>query len=145
MKTIIFLSVLLSAIFMTSCSSSSDPAPELSEEEKQINKLAKTWGLGKVTYGDDDVTERFDDFELTLTKEKTYNTSGNRGDYDYEPFKASGSWDFQDDNLNIVNRNDGVEMGLQVSENELILIFNVSEENGRMAGLGNYRFDLVAQ
>jgi hypothetical protein len=145
MKTSIMTSVIFFVLGAMSCSSSSDPEPELSEEEKQINKLAKTWTLGKVTYGDDDVTERFDGFELTMTKEKAYNTSGNRGDYDYEPFKSSGSWELHDDNINIISRDDGVEMGSQVTENELVLIFSISEENGRRAGLGNYRFDLVAQ
>ena len=127
------------------CSSSGDPEPELTEEEIQINKLARTWTLGTVMYGDDDVTERFADFRLTFTKSKQYTATGNLGDYDFEPFKPSGTWDFKSANVNLINRNDGVDMAAQVSDDALVLIFSMTEANGRIAGLGAYRFDLVAE
>ncbi len=126
------------------CSSSGDPEPEPNAEEKQVNMLAKTWTPGIVMHGGDDVTHRFGDFVLTITKNKSYATSGKLGDFDYEPFKSSGTWDFMDNNLNRIARNDGVEMDVQVSDDELILTFSISESNGRIAGLGSYRFQLVA-
>ena len=49
-----------------------------------------------------------------------------------------------EDDLNRIARNDGVEMDVQVSDDELILTFSISESNGRIAGLGSYRFQLVA-
>ena len=134
----------VSLLFILINCSSTDPAPEVTDEEKQIKKLAKTWALGMVHHGAEDVTYRFEDFMLTLTSEKKYTTSGKRGDYDYEPFKASGSWEFAGDNLNLINRNDGVVMSVQVNENALVLTFDITEENGRTAGIGEYRFELIA-
>ena len=145
MKTNIFTALLVALLFLTNCSSSSDPGPQLTEEEVQINKLTKTWVLGTVTYVDDDVTDRFTDFSLTLTKSKTYTTTGSLGDYDFEPFKALGTWDFKGGDLNMITRNDGVNMEVSVTDNALFLTFIMTEANGRMAGLGSYRFDLVTQ
>ena len=139
-----FLSVCVYVVF--SCSSSDpDPAPEMSAEEKQIKKLAKTWTLGTVKYGDDDISDRFENFALVITKDKKYSATGSLGDFDYEPFKASGSWTFDSQNLDVINRNDGVVMTISVSEGNLSLAFTITEENGRSAGLGGYRFDLVTQ
>ena len=146
MKTTILTALLVALLFiLTNCSSSSDPAPQLTEEEVQINKLSKTWVLGTVVYTDDDVTDRFDDFSLTFTKSKTYTAAGSLGDYDFEPFKASGTWDFKSGDLNVITRNDGVNMEVSVTDNALFLTFNMTEANGRLAGLGSYRFDLVTK
>ena len=141
-KTFLTLSIV---IIMMNCSSSADPIPELTAEEKQMNMLAKTWKLGTVTYGDEVITDRFSNFLLTLTKDKSYAAAGNLGDYDYEPFKASGSWGFKDGNLDLIERNDNVVMGVQVTESTLELVFTISEANGRLAGLGAYHFEMVPQ
>ena len=95
--------------------SSNDPEPERepTAEEQQLDKLAKTWALGVVTHGGDDVTDHFEDFASTITKGKAYTASGSLSDFDYKPFKQSGTWDFADDNLNRITRNDGVEMDQQ--------------------------------
>ena len=135
----LFLYILLSAC------SSSDPEPELTAEEKQIQKLAKTWSLGTVHYGDDDVSNRFENFSLTFTKDNKYTANGSLGDYDYEPFKASGTWSFYNNDLNAIGRNDGVVMATVVTDNTLKLTFAMTEANGRRAGLGGYQFNLVAQ
>jgi len=138
-----------SFLLLMNCSSTTgnddDPQPELTEEEKQINLLAKTWNLKKVEYGPDDVTDRFNEFTLTMTKSKTYSTTPDRGDYDFEPFKDAGSWDFKSGNLNVLNRNDGVEMDIVVNETTLRLNFIITESNGRLAGLGGYQFEMTAQ
>ncbi len=141
------ISILFCALILLSlcqCSSSGDPEPEPTAEEKQLEKIARVWKPGVVTHGGEDVTHRFEDFVLTLTKNKAYTASGNLGDFDYEPFKPSGTWDFMEDDLNRIARNDGVDMDVQVSDDELILTFSISESNGRIAGLGSYRFQLVA-
>jgi len=130
---------------MNCSSTSDDPDPELTEEEKQINRLAKTWNLGKVLYGGDDVSDRFSGFTLTMTKGKAYSSTPDRGNYDFEPFKASGSWDFKGDNLNVLDRNDGVEMDIVVTETSLRMNFIIAESNGRIAGLGEYQFEMTTQ
>ena len=139
-----FILVVLPAITFMDCSSSDDPASEPTEEEKQIQRLAKTWVLGSVEYGGDNISDRFDDFALTFTASKTYTATGSLGDFDYEPFKTSGTWVFKDGNLNLLARNDGVDMTAQVTDNTLTLTFNFTEANGRVAGLGEYKFDLIA-
>ena len=140
----IIVTVFLSAL-MNCSSNSDDPGPELTEEEKQINRLAKTWSLGAVHYSGDEVTDRFDGFTLTMTKSKTYSSTPERGDYDFEPFKDTGSWDFKGDNLNVLDRNDGVVMDIVVTETSLRLIFMITESNGRLAGLGEYQFEMTTQ
>lgn len=146
MKALISTILTMGALFvMMNCSSSEDPDPQLSDEEKQMNRLAKTWTLGTVTYGDEVITDRFDDFALTFSKTKAYSASGNLGGYDYEPFKVSGTWDFKDGNLNVVNRDDGIDMVVEVTDTDLVLIFTMTEENGKVAGLGAYKFELLSE
>src|SRR5688572_27071867 len=128
------LIILFIGLTMMHCSSE-DAEPKLSDEEKQMNKLAKTWTLGTVTHGDEVITDRFEDFALTFTKTKHYTASGNLGDYDYDPFRNSGTWDFQEGNLNLVTRDDGVVMVVQVTDRDLLLTFTMTEANGRLAGL----------
>ncbi len=96
-STPICLAILL--LLMNCSSISNDPDPDLTEEEKQIILLARTWSLGRVFYGNDEVTDRFDGFTLTLTKDKTYSSAPSRGNYDHEPFEPSGSWEFKAGNL----------------------------------------------
>jgi hypothetical protein len=128
---------------MVSCSPSTDDS-DLSPEEIQLNLLSKTWSLGNVSYEGDNVTDRFGGFTITFSGSKSYTTTPERGDYDFEPFKSSGSWDFMDSNLNMLIRDDGVEMVISVSENTLRMNFMITESNGRLAGLGEYQFDLAA-
>ena len=143
--SILIISLTFICLLMNCSSTSDDPGPELTEEEKQINLLAKTWSLGTVRYGGDDVTDRFSGFTLTMTKSKSYSSTPDRGNYDFEPFKDTGSWDFKGDNLNVLDRNDGVEMDILVTETSLRLNFIVAESNGRIAALGEYQFDLTTQ
>ena len=143
--SLIIICLSFTCLLMNCSSTSDDPDPKLTEEEKQINRLAKTWSLGKVEYSADDVSDRFGGFTLTMTKGKAYSSTPDRGNYDFEPFKASGSWDFKDGNLNVLNRNDGVDMDIVVTETSLLMTFVITEANGRRAGLGEYKFSLTSQ
>ena len=140
-----FIIIITFSSSLMNCSSSTDDPTEKTAEEIQIEKLAKTWSLGTVRYGGDDVTDRFSGFTLTFTKSKTYSSTPDRGSYDFEPFESSGSWDFKENNLNLIHRNDGVDMDIIVSENTLKMNFIITESNGRLAGLGEYQFDLIVQ
>lgn len=122
-----------------------DPKPELTAEEKQINLLAKTWTLGTIELGSVDVSDRFNGFSLTITKNKTFTTTENTGGYDRVPFGPSGKWDFKSGNLEVIDRSDGVVMGIKVTENSLTLIFLITESGGRLDGIGEYRFALISQ
>lgn len=128
-----------------SCSNSSDdPGPTLSEEEKQVQRLAKTWQPGTVNLGPENVSDRFSGFELVLTDDKQYTTNGSLGDFDIDPFDATGSWEFKGGNINTIVRNDGVEMNLIISESSLTLTFSIESPEGKIAGIGEYQFQLEA-
>lgn len=137
------LSFLLLGMMVFSCGEEgSEPAPE-NEETIQLQKLAKTWQPVTVMKDDEDVTGRFTGFTVTFTQQKTYATTPERGGYDVEPFKPNGSWDFKDNNLNIISRDDGVDMNISVTETKLTLRFQIANPNGRVQGIGTYDFELV--
>lgn len=139
------LSLLLLSILAFSCGEEGSDPPPKSEETIQLEKLAKTWQPLTVMKDDEDVTGRFTGFTLTLTQQKTYTTTPSRGDYDVEPFKASGTWDFKDNNLNIITRDDSIDMNISVTETQLTLQFQVENPNGRRLGIGEYNFELTPQ
>ncbi len=146
MKYLLSAIAIVTLFTLANCGSGSDdPEPVITEEEKQLNRLAKTWVPGTVTHAGDEITEDFDGFTLIITKSKTYTVSGNMAGFDYEPFKNAGTWVFKDGNLNIMKRNDGVEMAVHVTDNTLELTFDMAEENGRIGGLGSYTFELVVK
>ena len=117
--------------FTLACSSSeSDPEPQLTAEEMQTEKLAKTWVLGTVNHGSDDISERFENFALTFAKDNKYTATGSLGGYDVEPFKNLGTWNFHNNDLNAIGRDDGVVMTTVVTDVALKLSFEVTEENG---------------
>jgi len=137
------LSILLLAIFAFSCSEeSSDPVPE-NAETVQLKKLAQTWEPITVMKDDENVTGRFNGFTITFTQQKTYATTPDQGGYDVDPFQANGTWDFKGDNLNIISRDDGVDMNLSVTETKLTLQFQIANPNGRVLGIGEYNFELA--
>lgn len=146
MKYILSIIAIVTVFTLTNCDSGpDDPEPAITEEEKQLSRLAKTWIPGTVTYAGDVITEDFDGFTLNITKNKTYTVAGTMGGFDYEPFKNAGTWDFKDGDLNLMKRNDGVEMTVLVTDDTLELTFDMAEENGRIAGLGSYKFELVVK
>lgn len=140
----ILILILLGIITFSCGEEESEPAPE-NEEAVQLQKLAKTWVPVSVMKDDEDVSNRFTGFTITFTQQKTYTTTPSRGDFDVEPFKSSGAWDFRGDNLNIIARDDGVDMNLSVTETRLTLRFQIANPNGRTLGIGEYDFELTPQ
>lgn len=136
--------VLLCTIAFSCGEEESEPAPE-NEETTQLQKLAKTWVPVSIMKDDEDIIGRFTGFTITFTQQKTYTTTPSRGDFDVEPFKPSGAWDFRGDNLNIIARDDGVDMNISVTETRLTLQFQIANPNGRTWGIGEYDFELVPQ
>ena len=136
--------VLLCTITFSCGEEESEPASE-NEEIIQLQKLAKTWIPVTIMKDDEEVSSRFPGFTITFTQQKTYATTLNRGGFDVEPFKASGTWDFGDNNLNVVSRDDGVDMNISVTETRLTLRFQIVNPNGRTLGLGEYDFELAPQ
>ena len=141
----IFVRILITSL-IASCSSSDDSEPQLTERDIQLNLLAKTWETKTVELDNKDISDRFVGFTLTFTASQTYSSTPERGNFDVEPFKPTGTWDFTGGDLSRIIRDDGVEMVISVSETSLILDFEISSPNGgRVAGLGGYEFSLSPQ
>jgi hypothetical protein len=124
-----------------SCSKDSPSA-----EDVFLEKIEGTWVLSSsgVEIDGEDVTEVFEEFTVTFTKDREYSTSdGNEPIWD-----GSGTFDLEassnDAGFHII-RDDDVEVRVdELSETKLVLKFNyVSDGSGRVkSASGEYTFDL---
>ena len=147
-----------SGLILMSCGGSSG-GDKKSEEELQIERLSKTWGVdaaSTVFRDSDDITTDYDGFRLTLTSSFTYNITG---DVNGIFASTSGSWDFPRNPSNdptnlgqILIDGDSRPITVNVDTDGTILDINFSISNGtpiggRVQGLdGDYIFtDLVPQ
>lgn len=138
--------VLISLLTIVSCKDDSDPAP--SEIEEQLTALmngGSKWVLSNdgVTKDGFDVTSQFADFKLTIGN-KTYSTEN-----DLSPvWEASGVWDFQNDNPNLVLRDGVTSITLSLSGGNLTMTFMAdgASTGGRTKSVsGEYEFHLVGE
>ena len=160
MKKLNFLvaALIFSGIFLMSCGGSSGGEKQ-SEEELQIERLAKSWGLSgtsTVFRDNDNITAEYNGFRLTLSSSFTYTISGDAN----EIFaRTSGSWDFPRNSANeptnlgqILIDGDTRPLTVVVDADGTVLDINFSISNGtpiggRVQGVdGDYIFsDLVPQ
>ncbi len=148
-KLNLVLVTLLAVALLNGCKKKEEPTK--SDEEIQLEKLSKTWALGTgsdaVTYEGTPVATDWAGFTLTLGN-KTY-SSANAFSPDIWP--ASGSWDFGKNtdgstNVNVMVRDDGTEISIQVTDTSLKLQFTYSATGGRLTGIeGDWVFDMVPQ
>lgn len=145
-KFLYLLAFLAFGVIFSACKK--DPEPEQTDEEKQLEKLAQTWVIANpaptnaVTIEGNDVTDAWAAFTLTFT-DGAYSSTG-AADTDVWP--GSGTWTFADGDINTINRNDGVEISINVSDNTLKMNFNYSSTGGRLEGTeGDWEFNMVAQ
>ncbi len=136
-KTIFFIS-LLPILILCGCKKDS-PSPE----QKRINELTASWIVSSVENDGTDVTSEFAGFTLTVTGEKTYSTV-NGGN----PWPASGTFDFVEGNLDLIIRDDDVEVTIDaVSETTLSLSFRKTNIGNQAAGIqgvtGQFTFNLT--
>lgn len=141
-------SILLLAGLSTfiSCKDDSDTEPtplELQLEALQnggSNWVLANDGVQKDGY---DVTSQFPGFALTIGN-KTYNTQNGTDPV----WPASGTWDFQNDNPNLILRDDGTSITISLSGNTMTLTFmaNGINSGGRVDAVsGEYQFHLVSE
>lgn len=118
-----------------------DPTPE----DIQTKKLTGTWSVGSAgsVMHDHVSLDGWDDFTLTIAN-RTYTTiSPNE-----VIWPSSGTWRLAQDDLNTIERHDGVSINVNVSDTILILTFviNESSSGGRLKGIsGEYKFTLLRQ
>ena len=143
-RTILQFSVLLVVLtgtmtWLTSCKNDDDG---VDPRTQQINDLTATWQMSAVTNDNNDVTDQFTGFTLTVDG-LNYRTQ-NGGN----PWPASGTYDFKGDDLNILIRNDGAEITIdELTATSLVLSFNFSSvTGGRTSGVtGDFTFSLTKQ
>lgn len=137
LPSIIMLCIYLTTGLLLSSCKKDDPDPQ----EEQIKALTGTWSLGSVSNDGSDVTDRYQQFTLTLTTDKTYSTT-NGGN----PWPARGTFDFMNETLtDQVMRDDNVVVVInEVSASSLVLSFNISSVRGAAAGItGSFTFSLT--
>lgn len=124
-----------------------EPTPDPAQEQL-INLMngGVSWVVsdqGAVYKDNYDVTNQFAGFKLTIG-EFNYSTENSTSN----AWPTSGSWQFVDNDLNRIERNDGVLIMVVLSGNNLTLTFNVEEANtgGRYFDVpGEYSFHLVSE
>ena len=119
--------------------------PQKTEEEKQTEKLSKTWvlasGASAVTVTGVDVSANWVDFVLTLGN-GTYQSTGADSP---EVWPSGGTWAYGAD-LDILDRNDGVSIAITVTDTSLRMEFDYSTSGGRLNGIdGIWVFNMVPQ
>jgi hypothetical protein len=116
-----------------------------SAEEVFLDKIVGTWvpATAGVELDGEDVSDIFEDFEVTFTSDRTYNTTdGNDRVWDNSgTFTLSAA--SNDAGFNII-RDDDVEIRVEeLTEDKLILSFNYDASTGRKKSVsGEFVFDL---
>ncbi len=129
-----------------------DPDPQPTPEQQQTAKIAgtnsKTWRASTITLnGAPAQNYNTQTFSITFTTAKNYNT--NAGD---PIFRASGSWNYQNDNLNslIFDNDQNVvarvsNLNSQGTQMTLTIDFELQSAGSRVEAInGTYVFTLVA-
>ncbi len=131
------LAVLLGAMtYLASCSKDDGP----NAQTIQLQKLSTTWKVAQVTNDNQDVTSEYTGFTLTID-ELSYTTQ-NGGN----PWPASGTYDFRENDLNTLVRSDATEITIdEITEDMLVLSFNFNTlSGGRESGVtGDFTFSLT--
>ncbi|MGE0588711.1 MAG: hypothetical protein AB7O48_09065 [Cyclobacteriaceae bacterium] len=131
------LLILLLALPLLSTSCKKDDPDPL---EERIKELTASWKLGTVTNNNQDVSDQYTGFTLTVAGNNYTTTNGGN------PWPASGSYEMRADNLNTIIRSDGTVITIdEISSSTLVLSFNhASLSTGRVNGVtGSFTFLLV--
>ena len=137
------------ATFYISCSKNDGPGK--SDQDAQIEKLNGVWAVeasNDVTFNGSAASEDFTGFSLDIDGTAgqdvlSYVVSGN---LDPSPWPSSGTFTFGSNVKETLNRDDGAVISYDVTDTQLILDFNYSDPNGRVASVeGSWKFILTKQ
>ena len=117
-----------------------DDGPSL--EELRIQELTASWAVNTVINDNQNVTDQFSGFTLTVTSELTFSTT-NGGN----AWPAQGTFEFPTDDLDFILRDDNINMSIgSISETTLSLIFQINDVRGTASGTegitGQFIFNL---
>jgi len=121
----LFSFIILSAVLATACKKYED-GPTLSLRSKK-ERIANSWRISEATRDGDDVTNGYDQYELTLTKDgdATLVVRYDFGDFEFSA-ETDGTWTFSDNKqeLRLDFENDDSDATYQIlrlTEDELWL------------------------
>lgn len=125
--------VLLGVLFATGCKKDDDPG--ISAEEVLLGKFAQTWSVSSVTFDNGtDYNNDFSSLVMTITSDKEYTTTNSP---DFGPFSkgsSSGSWQLVGEPsaspFQIERSSDGLIIDVQVSDTNMTLTFNFTDNDG---------------
>ncbi len=135
------MALLVSVIgFLGACGSDDDTTPP-DDLAQQTQRLAKTWAPGAITF-EGAPAEGFDGFVLTFNANGTYTATNGS-----PVFQGSGSWEFPNSNLNVVELSNGRVLNItQLNDSNLNFDTTVGGTNARTTGTdGDYTFQLNVQ
>ena len=122
-----------------------DDPPAKTDEQIQLEKLTGTWAVpspaaaNTVTIQGNDVTADWSSFKITFS-DGNFTTVGN--DAAPEVWPSSGTWSFASGDVNTLQRGDGVDISVNVSESSLTMTFNYTAPGGRLNGVeGDWQFN----
>lgn len=141
-KYILSSVVLLSILFTIGCSGNDDDAGGLSAQQLLLNKFHNSWLVTSVTYDNGtDYNDDFSSFVMNITSD-AYSTTNSP---DFGPFSkgsSSGSWQLvgepSDSPFQIERSSDGLIIDVQVSDTNMTLIFNFTDNDGDGVHEGRY-------
>ncbi|MBC6426276.1 MAG: hypothetical protein GDA51_07365 [Ekhidna sp.] len=146
--------VFVSPLVFTSCGGDDDGGPEQTKAEKNALVLNGTWtedtraNLG-IKFNNGDAEGDWSGFRLTFSNATKdggkYAVTGISDRYESGIWKATGTWKFDDNAVNIV-RDDGVSMALTIPEttvelvgdeivHTLTLVFTIPDSGSRLSGI----------
>ncbi len=147
MKKIIYtLIISISVLGIMVLSSCDGGLTEIEERLKALRNNGSPWVLssGGVMKDGYDVSDQFTGFKLTIG-EYTYSAQNSLAD----AWPALGTWEFNNDQINSILRDDGVVIGVALtgSNSNLTLTYTaLAPSGGRIEGLaGDYIFNLVSE
>ena len=131
MKRITYLLGIISLIAVLSLSGCNKEEPTPSPLQERITFLKKNntpWNLGtngRVMKNGFDVSDQFENFQLNFG-EFTYTSQGGVS----TAWPASGTWEFENGNPNLIRRNDDTLITVSIVSNQLTLSFSVTGLSG---------------
>uniref|UniRef100_UPI004049C919 hypothetical protein n=1 Tax=Fulvivirga sp. TaxID=1931237 RepID=UPI004049C919 len=143
-----YLTIILSGVItigflsFMGCKTDDPPAPSPTELRLEELNNGSPWVLGSVIKNDQDVSAEFNNFSLVLS-DFTYSTSNSLK----TAWPPSGVWQFQDDNPNVMLRDDGTVIKMNIINGQLTLEFTIPEGElgGKSDGFsGEYIFSLIS-
>lgn len=145
LKFIILSVILISLTTIIGCKSDSDdPASDTELRLSELENGGISWVLASngVTKNGFDVSDQFSGFKLTINGFSFATENSLSG-----AWPASGTWEFVNNNPNLILRSDGVQITVDYSVSSLQLTFIGSGSSGGRSDSvdGEYQFHLVSE